>query len=239
MQWIWICVVLVIVGTGAWAFFVWQTIQNSIAISRPLIEKAVPYEQHSQNASIHILVAGDSIGVGVGAADNKDSIAGRLGKEFPDAKITNIAHSGDKIVDLETKLSEHSLTDYDLVFISIGGNDITHGTSFSVIRSSLERTLKRAEVLGKKVVVLTAGNVGVCPAFLWPFSEYITWRTREVRNIFTEEISKHQNTSYLDLFNERKDEPFNRDIPRYYAPDLFHPSGDGYGLWFEKLRPLL
>ncbi len=53
------------------------------------------------------------------------------------------------------------------------------------------------------------------------------------------EVLKHPSTMYVDLFRERKDEIFNTDIPRYYAPDLFHPSGDGYGVWYSSLKALL
>jgi lysophospholipase L1-like esterase len=125
------------------------------------------------------------------------------------------------------------------VLLQIGANDITGRTPYDEIRSTLKRVLAQADTLSTKVVVMTAGNVGLAPAFKWPLSSYMTHRTREVRKIFMEEVAKHPNASYVDLFKERKDEIFNTDIPRYYAPDLFHPSADGYGVWFEQLKKKL
>lgn len=230
---------IILFGAAGYALYIWQGLRQSIEISKPLIEKTQSYEQHPANPAIRILVAGDSIGVGVGAKENTQSLAGRIGSDFAGADITNISVSGARLMDLEKKLDSHAGSGYDIIFITIGANDITQGTQFSEIQTALSRVLGRTQGIGKKVVVLTAGNVGLSPAFRWPFSAYVTWRTREVRNIFISEIAKQKTAIYVDLFREAKDEPFNTDIPRYYAPDHFHPSGDGYGLWYTKLRPLL
>lgn len=237
MQWF-LIVVGVVLALVAWAFFIWHSVTRSIELSKPLIEKAVVYEQQTSSSSKRILVAGDSTGVGVGASDNKASIAGRIGSQFPDWNIVNISVSGARLSDLEKKLNDQT-GGFTLVLLQIGANDITGNTSYEEIRSTLSRVLARTDTLSTRVVVITAGNVGLSPAFKWPLSLYVEHRTREVRKIFMEEIAKHPNASYIDLFKEREDEPFNKDIPRYYAPDLFHPSGEGYGVWFEKLKSTL
>lgn len=236
----WIYIGFFIVGIGAlYGFFVWHKVERSIEISKPIIAATKPYEQHPASPQLRILIAGDSIGVGVGSIKSGDSLAGRIGQDFPAADITNIAASGARLEGLEKALGAHEHSGYDIVVIVIGGNDITHNTSFADIRNTLQKVMIEAEHKGKRIIVLTAGNVGLCPAFKWPLSSLITYRTREVRKIFIEEIAKHPQASYIDLFNEREDEIFNTDIPRYYAPDLFHPSGDGYGVWYSKLKPLI
>ncbi len=232
-------VAAVLIAIGIYVFYLWHTLARSIEASKPLIAEAVAFEQHPAHPTEKILVAGDSTGVGVGASSNQDSIAGRIGRDFPDADITNISHSGDRLADLEKILQAHNGSGYDVVLLQIGANDITGRTPYADTRAELEHVLDRASMLGVKIVVMTAGNVGLSPAFKWPLSLYIEARTKSVRSIFLDEISKHQNASYVDLFKEAKDEIFNTDIPRYYAPDRFHPSGEGYGEWYAKLKPSL
>ncbi len=220
-----------------YAFYVWHAVRRSIDISIGIIEKSEAYEQHPAVASSRILVAGDSTAVGVGA-EPADSVAGRLGKDFPGADITNIGVSGLRLAGLKELLT-HQKGPYDFVVLQIGANDITGRTPYENIRSELSEVLTLAGGLGKETLVLTAGNVGLSPAFHWPLSAYITARTRAVREIFITEVTKSPNAAYVDLFEEKEDDVFSTDIPRYYALDYFHPSADGYEVWYKKVRSKL
>ena len=237
----WIAAVLM-VAIGTYAVLVVRTLRHSIAISKLLIEKGNPFEQHPQSPMQHILVAGDSTAVGVGTSDNRNSIAGRIGTEYPESDITNIAVSGARLADLEKRLDalhEQAAAKHDLVFLLIGANDITHFTSCAAMRAQLTRILAVAEQIGKQTILLTAGDVGLSPAFKWPLSRIMTMRTLETRVIFTEEIAKRHHVRYVDLYHEAKDEIFNTDVERYYAPDHFHPSDDGYGIWYAKIKEVI
>ena len=218
---------------------IWRRVAASITASKPLIAQATRYEQHPHSASMHMLVAGDSLAVGVGATDNHFSLAGRIGRDYPQAAITNIAKSGSKFADLEAQLAPQTRAHYDLIFITIGANDITGRTPYADVEASLRRMLSQTDILGSKTILLTAGDVGLSPAFLWPLSTYFGARTRAVRKIFMSEIAQHAQAHYVDLFRKKKDEIFNTNIPRYYAADRFHPSADGYAVWYALLKPLL
>ncbi|MBC7836306.1 hypothetical protein H7X87_00810 [Acetobacteraceae bacterium] len=222
-----------------YGLYLWGSIHAAIAKSVQIQARTTAYEQHPTNPSRRILVAGDSTAVGVGASLTQDSIAGRIGSDFPEAEITNLGKSGLRLALLKEALLARQNERYDLIVLQIGSNDITGRTSYTEIRNTLREILDLASKMGKKVVVLTAGNVGLSPVFHPPISWYITHRTRIVREIFIEEVGKHKNATYIDLFRERPDEPFNKDIHRYYAPDFFHPSGEGYGLWYLQLREAL
>lgn len=222
-----------------WTLYIWHVIKKSIRISEPLIAHTTMYEQYPYDSHERILILGDSIGVGVGAVEPSDSLAGRIGQDYQNATITNVAVSGSRLNDLKESIDEHLGETYDLVFISIGGNDITHGTSKKNMETVLAYILRNASMLGTQVIVVTAGNVGLSPAFVWPFSNYIEWRTRVARTLFMNEVAHYKNIAYIDLFNERKDEIFNTDIPKYYAPDRFHPSSEGYAVWYEKIQPVI
>jgi lysophospholipase L1-like esterase len=40
---------------------------------------------------------------------------------------------------------------------------------------------------------------------------------------------------FVDLYRDPAAEPFIREPRRYYCPDLLHPSGEGYAIWFAVL----
>ena len=207
-------------------------------ISAKLEENTIPYEQSPADPDMTILIAGDSTGVGTGATETQDSTAGRIGSLYPRATITNISENGLKLEDLEQKLSSVSDT-YDLIVLQIGANDIVRLSSFKNIEQRVESVLTLAEGIADNVLVLTSGNIGSSPTFRWPLSALMDYRTRKVREIFLSKISTHLKISYVDLYKERKDDEFSKDPQKYYAADKFHPSSNGYAIWFEKMKSVL
>ncbi len=219
--------------------FLTYSIYQSINISQKIISTTVPYEQHPPNPEIYILVAGDSTAVGVGAIENINSVAGRLGTQFPKADISNIGVSGAKLKDLLLMLQEQKIKNYNLVVLQIGANDITHNTPYDIIRKELSEILSLTSKLNSKVIIFTSGDVGRARVFRWPLSSIITSRTLKVREIFIEEASKYKNVSYVDLYLDRNDDPFEKNLKKYYAPDSFHLTGDGYGVWYFFIQKQL
>lgn len=230
--------IAIIIALAGWSAYQYLLIQRAVKISVDLIAKTKPYEQHPVDATAHIVVAGDSTGVGVGAADS-GSVAWRIGQKYPTADIKNSSVSGIRLAQLVENLKKLSGTHYQLVVLQIGANDITGFTSFDSVQSQLNQALTLASQLGDHIVLVTSGNVGNSPVFVWPFSTLLTWRTKQVRAIFMDTAKKYPNTTYVDLFKEKKDDIFNTDISRYYAPDRFHPRGEGYGVWFEEIEKAL
>ena len=204
-----------------------------------MMGNTVSFEQHPPNPDKSILVAGDSIAVGIGAKNPRESIAGRLGHQFPNVDITNLGLNGAKLQDLLQILRNHNNKHYDLIVLQIGANDITHFTSYSTIKSELSEILSLSNKLSSKVIILTSGNIGNAPVFHWPLSTIITGRTLNVRQIFMEEAAKNKAVTYIDLFKNRKDDPLAKNINKYYAPDFFHLSGDGYGIWYLQIQKVL
>ncbi len=219
-----------------YGFYQWTGIRSAISQSVDMIAHTVPYEQHPPSPNIKILVAGDSTAAGVGAP-SAQSIAGRLGADLPAADIVNIGVSGIRLAALKENLAMHKDGNYDVLVLQIGANDVTGRTPYEDIRVELSDVLTLANTIASSTVVLTSGNIGLSPVFHFPVSSYLSERTREVRNIFMTEIAKHDNITYVDLFKERKDDVFLTDIKRYYATDLFHPSGEGYGVWYQEVGP--
>lgn len=51
--------------------------------------------------------------------------------------------------------------------------------------------------------------------------------------------AKQYNVTYIDLYEERNKDEFLKDPKKYFAKDMFHPSSDGYGLWYKKFKETL
>ncbi len=219
--------------------FLAYPIYQAVNISGKIITATVPFEQHPSNPEIYILVAGDSSAVGVGATENINSIAGRLGTQFPKADISNVGMSGARLKDLLLVLDEHKNKNYNLIVLQIGSNDITHFTSYDTIRKELSEILSISNELSSKIILLTSGDVGRARIFYWPLSNILSSRALDVRKIFIEEASKHKNVSYVDLYLDRNDDPFEKDLKKYYAPDSFHLTDDGYGVWYFYIQKYL
>lgn len=201
--------------------------------------EAARFERANPNASMRILVAGDSTAVGTGAHDPKDSIAGRVGTLFADAHIENIGVNGLKTSGLREKLAQLPEEEtYDLVLLQIGGNDILRFTPRPTLRRELSGALEEAKKRGRRVILMSTGNVGLAPAFPFFLSHMYSYRTRAVRTTLTEEAAQ-AGVTYVDLFEERETDPFGKDPDTFYSRDGLHPSGAGYGLWFKKLEPEL
>lgn len=214
------------------------TVRQLTAIS--MSTKGVSYDQTPFNrplpeSRLKFLFLGDSTAVGTGSDDNSRSTAGYLGEDFPDAEITNISHNGQKIHELLASFDDHILGTYDLAVIQIGGNDILKFTPVKYIERDMQTLIKKAKTISRHVVLLHSGNVGAAPIFRWPFDIIMTERSRRVRDIYMR-LAKANGVYYVDLFQERDSDLFLKDVPKYYAPDLLHPSADGYRWWYERIR---
>lgn len=204
-------------------------------VSKQLVKDAHPYSIKVPGAVGRFLVIGDSLGVGVGSSQ-EDSIAGRFHKEFPAVDIYNKSQSGAKINDgLRILKSIGTTTKYDLIIIQIGANDILRLTPKARALSDLKKLLLGAHEISNQVVLITSGSVGYAPAFLEPLSSFYTWRSKSFLGGF-ESVAKATNTIFISLFSPKSEDPFSKNPNLYYAPDKFHPSGAGYGLWFDRIK---
>lgn len=222
-----------------YSLFLVYHIYQSIEISEKIIAHSVAYTQHPADPDQYILVAGDSTAVGVGAVNPQESVAGRLGQQFPQADIINLGQSGATLKDVLALLQAQKGKHYDLIVLQIGANDITHFTPYPKIKEEISEILFLCNEMSFRTILLTSGDVGRSRAFHWPLSSFLTTRTLNVRHIFMEESSKYKTVSYIDLFRDKKDDPLEKDLKKYYAPDLFHLTGEGYGAWYVQIQKQL
>lgn len=226
-------ILLVIICIIFYIYFAYINTKRLINIGIELSEQSENYSQVGTGQQ-KILIIGDSSGVGTGAVDNTLSIAGRIGTDFPQATIINKAVNGSKTHDLISILDNLGKEKYDLLLIQIGGNDIVRWTNLKNLEESLDNVLEKADMYSDNIIVMTSGNVGTSK--LLPFGTRWIFhkRTLAVRDVFMQTTQKHK-VKYIDLYRKPKNDPFYLNPEVYYAKDMFHPSGIGYGDWYSFL----
>ena len=210
-----------------------------IKVGRAQTAVTQPFERRLSEAELKFLVLGDSSAVGVGAEPQNGSIAGRLAADFPTADIQNIAVSGSKVHDAIGQLESLTADQrYDLILIQIGGNDIVRNTSNTNLERDFPTLLKLAKQYSDNVVQLTSGNVGTSKLLPLGTRWWFSLKTKQVRKIFSR-INSEQGTHYIDLYRRLAVDPYAKDPKKYYSPDFFHPSADGYGDWYSFVLPIV
>lgn len=206
-----------------------------IRIGQQIAQKTEPFEREFNLTNERILIIGDSTAYGTGASSPERSLAGLLGKRYPDTSILNEGVNGMRIHELKEALEELQNESFRLIQIHIGGNDIVHGTDVAVYKKDLSDVLQIANTMSSHIVLVTCGNVGTAPLLPFLSRWYFEKRTRMIREQSIE-VAKQFHVDYVDLFHEKDEDPFAQDPKKYYAKDFFHPSDDGYAFWFESIR---
>lgn len=218
-------------------YFVANSVQLGIRLydGMKLAKESRAYEQVFPQAEKKILIIGDSTGVGTGASDPADSIAGRIAGDFPLVEIVNRSADGAGAKDVLEQLWTLDDAGFDIVLVQMGGNDILRFTDLDTLKNAVAEILHAAYQVAPDVIFMSTGNIGSAPAFFPPINWVYTERTRKVRSIFLL-LSREKGVAYVDLFREKEEDEFLRDPKRYFAADFLHPAGDGYALWYEELK---
>jgi len=232
--------VLILIIFAVLAYYLIPIIR-SLQISKKIEAETKPFAQLNADAKFHILIAGDSTVAGTGARNPKDSIAGRFAKDYPDSEIINISENGLKTQGLREKLEKHlQKKTYDYIHIQIGANDITSFTKYGNLEKDLVAILDLVTEKADYVTILTAADVGEAKVFKYPLSKFISERTLVVRGIFKDTIDEYKNADYIDLYADRNLRTLFEESPgKYYAADMFHPNGNGYGEWYRNIMEVL
>jgi lysophospholipase L1-like esterase len=188
-----------------------------------------PYQRRATEGRRRVLVVGDSTGVGVGAADAADSVAGLLAAEYGDAELVNLSMSGACIVDMPRQLEQlgEGAPAFDLVLLHIGGNDIMRMPKLATLEPLAEQLMAALQKVGRRVIWLGPGDVGVAPLFRPPFSWWLSRRTRQACEMFHRVAARH-GVEYVGFHGDPHRELFAQDRERYFAVDGIHPSSHAY-----------
>jgi lysophospholipase L1-like esterase len=214
-------VLLFISGCAAWR----------IGQSVELAKRSEPLQHTPNDATLSLLIVGDSTAVGTGATSGKSSLAGLIAQQYPRLLIENRASDGAKFADVVRQLDGEER--FDIVLVQAGGNDVIRLGDLSSSQADIERVAVLARKRADIVVLMPAGNVGNAPFFFAPVSWLMTQRSRELHR-YVQDSAARTGAAYVNLFHERLDDPFVKDR-RLNAMDGLHPSDAGYRVWFGEL----
>lgn len=217
-----LAVTLATTGCAAWR----------IGQSAQLARASEPYQQRPADATLRLLVVGDSTAVGTGAATPAASVAGRLGQQHPKLWIENRAQDGATFSDVAAQLGR-SDERFDVILVQAGGNDVMRLSQQTALREAVDSVARNAHQRAPAVLLMPSGNVGNAPFFFFPLRGVMTERSRELHALVRDAAARHGQT-YINLFKERDADPFARD-PALNARDGLHPSDAGYALWWQEL----
>ncbi len=188
-----------------------------------------PYQYRAARARKRVLIVGDSTGVGVGAERPTDSIGGLLTAEYRDAELVNLSVGGACIADVLPQLRAlgHDARRFDLVLLHIGGNDIMRNAQVLQAAHAIGPLLTRLQQLGRRVVWIGPGDLGLAPLFRPPFSWWMSYRTRMACDMFHRLATQHR-VEYIGFHGTPHRHLLARERHVYFAADGVHPSSQAY-----------
>lgn len=206
-------------------------------ISKGLVENTVAFEERTSDTSVPFLVLGDSTAVGVGAETPEGSLPGRVAETIGATYTENHARSGAVVKDLPGQIAQATLPHYRLILVQIGGNDIVRFRGAQEIAEELGTILDTLPP-ADRVVVISAGDVGAARLFPYPLTAFYTRLNKAYHEAFSSEVPTHGMT-YVDFSKHDGNRLFREEPDKYLAPDGFHLSSEGYGLWFDAVKDAL
>jgi lysophospholipase L1-like esterase len=183
-----------------------------------------------------VLIMGDSTGLGVGAQPGQ-CLAALLAADRPDAEVCNVSQSGATFADIPHQLSciPTASEPWDLILLHAGGNDILHGTPRARLHRDTHALLERLLPLARHVVWLGPPNVGLLPAFIPPFSWWLSRRSIEACALYRE-CADRFGVRFFDFCEPAEKAFFRADPLHYIAQDQIHPSAASYLHCYHRVK---
>lgn len=141
---------------------------------------------------------------------------------------------------LREQLDQAIASEPDLVFVSVGANDVLKGVPLRVFEKNLDHLIRRLVETGAAVVQSGVGDIGLIPRLHPPLQNLLSRRALRFDRAHWRVAERHGTT----VVDQRSDD---RDIwyedKQLWAPDLFHVSAHGHERWantaWRTVEPLL
>jgi len=205
---------------------------SRVGAAAELARASEPFQAAPAQATLRLLIVGDSTGVGTGASAPPNSLAGLLAQAFPRLHIDNLARDGATFEGVVQQLQRDDAR-YDVVLIQAGGNDVIRLRADDAVSADIERATALAAARANRVLLMPAGNVGNARFFFPPVSSLMTSRAQRLHGFIQRSAQRH-GAVYINLFQAPENDPFVQQ-PALHARDGLHPSDAGYQVWFDEL----
>lgn len=185
---------------------------------------------------LRVAVLGDSSVTAPGVAGPHESwvslICERLG-DTHHVVLRSLAVGGSKARDLiETQMEEAIVFGPDLIFVSVGANDVIRGIRRRHFERSLDRLIAELAETGATVIQSGVGELGTIPRLFPPLSSMLNRRARRFDAVHWKVAESHG----AIVVDQRSDDPQiwyrDRDL---WSPDLFHVSAAGHARWADTV----
>lgn len=203
-----------------------------------------PSGELGEGSPLHIVVLGDST-VAAPGLDSVDHnwtrvMSLRLADRYR-VKLTSLAISGSRVKHLlDGQLQAAVALRPDVIFVSVGANDVFRWVPVDSFRRDLDRLVARLIDVTPLVVLSGVGDLGTVPRFFPPLDWIIKQRGRRFDEVHRSVAEKYGAAKAQQWGWSA--EQFRTD-KQVFAADRFHASGIGHAVWaevaWETLRPLL
>ena len=182
---------------------------------------------------LRYLILGDSTTVGIGTdAEHRISTltTQRLARNYR-VTMVNAGVSGAKVHDvLVEQLPRVDVTQFDLILIAAGANDVVHLTSSRSVRRDLDELIRtiRSKNCHAKIVLTGTADIAASPRV----PSYLRWLSRarqySLNKVFRRNV-KENGLTFAPV--AERTGPFFRKDPTLFSEDAFHPNARGYAIW--------
>lgn len=210
------------------------------------IEPFILAAWEKNNKSFVYVAIGDSSVEGVGASTSDRSYPGIIHQHLKlahkDIDYNNLGKSGARIKDvLDKQLPKTLDLAPQLITISIGANDILHGTPFKEFEKDLHKllsTLKKQTAA--EIVISTIPDLTAAPAIPKHLRFASKVFLRRINSIIRKQAKKSQ-VKLVDVYESSR--IYTQHYPEVISSDGLHPSDFGYVIWanaiIHELKDLL
>lgn len=196
------------------------------------------------NPTLRVAVLGDSSVTAPGVAGPHEIWVSLVCDRLAESRhivLQSFAVGGSMAHDvLDHQLDDAIAFEPDVVFVSVGANDVIKGVPIGRFAANLDLLVERLTSEGIKVVLTGIGVLGTIPRLYPPLSTMMSRRARRFDRVHWKVGSAHG----AAVIDQRADDPgiWNTDRS-LWAADYFHVSAAGHARWadtaWRTVGPLL
>jgi lysophospholipase L1-like esterase len=192
---------------------------------------------NASKPSLRVVWLGDSLAAGVGTSSPDGSVARQVARRLDrPLDLEVLAVSGARIGDVLDKQLPLLTGAPDLIFISIGANDVTHQTSLGDFHDRYDTVLSRLPP-SSAVIVLGVPDMGSTTRLAQPLRFIAGLRANQLDNV-AHDLARAHGSAYVNIAAGTGPK-FRADPDSYFAADHYHPSDAGYTVWTDVIVPVV